>query len=85
MPHHDPDDEDWYDDEDADLDAISCPECGADIYADLDHCPRCGRWLTDADCNPPRVGLFDSRTTRLVAALLLVIFVLGLMIGVLGM
>jgi len=81
----DPDDEDWYDDEDDDSDAVPCPECGAAIYADLDHCPQCGYWLTDAGRRTRDPGLFQSRGVRIVAAALLAIFVLGLMIGVLGM
>ncbi|MGD9636171.1 MAG: hypothetical protein AB7U97_23015, partial [Pirellulales bacterium] len=55
---YDSGDDSEFDDTDSD-DAIPCPDCGADIYADLDCCPRCGYWLTDADRNPPRVGLFD--------------------------
>ncbi|PQO32597.1 hypothetical protein DTL21_20540 [Bremerella cremea] len=38
------DDEDWtedYLDEDQE-DTIECPECGADIFDDIDVCPRCG-------------------------------------------
>lgn len=72
-----------FDDPDFD-DAIRCPDCGADIYAELDCCPRCGYWLSDADRNPPRVGLFDSRTTRFVAAILLLIFLFVLVAGSVG-
>lgn len=86
MPHHDPDDEDWYDDADHDdLAAVPCPECGAAIYADLDHCPKCGYWLIDDDHRTRDPGLFKSRGVRIVAAALLVIFVLALVAGTLGM
>ncbi len=80
------DDEDWYDDEDSNLDAdtIPCPDCGAEIYADLDHCPQCGHWLTDADRGTHEAGLFASRRVRLIATLLLAIFVLGLLAGILA-
>jgi ribosomal protein S27AE len=90
MPPTDPDDEDWYDDEDEsadldDLDSVPCPECGAAIYADLDHCPKCGYWLIDDDHRTRGPGLIQSRGVRIVAAVLLVIFVLALLAGTLGM
>ncbi len=89
------DDEDWsetggdYEDEFADddpddSDTVPCPECGAEIYADLDHCPQCGCWLTDADGRSLETGLFASHRVRLVAAILLAIFVLGLLAGTLA-
>lgn len=88
MPPADPDDEDWYDDEgesaDLDDDAISCPECGAEIYADLDHCPKCGYWLSDDDRRTRTPGLFQSRGVKIVALALLVLFVLALIAGTLG-
>jgi uncharacterized paraquat-inducible protein A len=85
------DEEDWsesggdYVDDDgdgdsaADDDSIPCPECGADVYADLDHCPRCGHWLTDADRESQQTGLFATRRVRLIAAGLLAVFVLGML------
>ena len=41
-PTTDPDDEDWYDDEDSDVDAdtVPCPECGAAIYDDARPLPQ---------------------------------------------
>lgn len=97
MPNRDwrDDEEDWsetgsaYDSDDVDFDGddpdsddtIPCPDCGADIYADLDHCPRCGHWLTDADRDVRGTGLFATRRVRLIAALLLAIFVLSLLAG----
>ena len=75
-------DSDYESDEDGDADAddaTPCPECGAAIYADLDHCPRCGHWLTDADRARGETGLFASRRVRLIAALLLAIMVLSLL------
>jgi uncharacterized paraquat-inducible protein A len=88
MLHHDAEDEDWYDDEDddqddSDSDAIPCPECGVEIYADLDHCPRCGHWLTDADRQPAGTGLFATRRVRQIALALLIIFVVSLLIELL--
>jgi ribosomal protein S27AE len=88
VPHDDPDDEDWYDGEDSDLDdaTATCPECGAEIYADLDHCPQCGHWLTDADHRTQDcgTGFFSSRRVRLVALVMLASFVLALLLGILG-
>ncbi len=80
---HDEDDDydaDGYesDEDDAD-DAIPCPECGASIYADLEHCPRCGHWLTDADRAVRETGLFTTRRVRLIAAALLAVIVLGML------
>lgn len=67
------------DDQDGD-DTLPCPQCGAEIYADLDHCPRCGHWFTDADRSAHETGLFASRRVRLIAAALLAIFVLSLLV-----
>jgi hypothetical protein len=90
------DEEDWsetggdYEDEfvdvdSNDVDAVPCPECGAEIYSDLDHCPQCGHWLTDADHAACGTGLFASHRVRLIAAILLAIFVLGLLAGTLAL
>ena len=75
------DEEDWSetggdygDDADDSAATFPCPECGAAIYEDLDHCPSCGHWLTDADRHP-------SRRTRLIAAVLLAIFLLAVIAG----
>jgi uncharacterized paraquat-inducible protein A len=88
MPHSDPDDEDWSDDDsDSNLaDAVPCPECGTQIYADLDHCPQCGHWLTEADRRTldRDAGLFSSRRVRLVALVMLAAFVFALLAGILG-
>lgn len=82
------DEEDWSDDDDSndpngdDSDSdetITCPNCRADIYADLDHCPRCGHWFTDADRAARETGLFATRRVRLIAAALLAIFVFSLL------
>lgn len=55
-----------------------CPNCDAYIYDDLDHCPRCGHWLTDADREISETGLFATRRVRLIAAALLAVFLLSL-------
>jgi hypothetical protein len=80
MARNDLDEEDWSDDADAtDAESFPCPECRAEIFADLDHCPQCGYWLTDADRRAQETGLFASHRVRLIAAVLLVIFVLSLL------
>jgi uncharacterized paraquat-inducible protein A len=81
------DEEDWSEtgsdgddyDSDDDGETISCPNCRADIYADLGHCPRCGHWFTDADSAARETGLFATRRVRLIAAALLAIFVFSLL------
>lgn len=30
-------------------DAVACPHCGEEIYADAEQCPACGQWLTRAE------------------------------------
>jgi uncharacterized membrane protein YvbJ len=82
MSQPDPDDEDWYDDDTADPDAsVPCPECGAAIYDDSDHCPKCGHWLTDADRRTLGTGSGPSRRVRLVAILMIVIFLVTLLLA----
>jgi uncharacterized paraquat-inducible protein A len=80
----DPDDDDP--DSDLDDDTAPCPECGTQIYADLDHCPKCGHWLTDADHRAldRDTGFFSSRRVRLVALVMLAAFVFALLAGILG-
>ncbi len=72
-------DADNLDDADPDEDSIPCPECGIDVYADLDHCPRCGHWLTDSESESRETGLFATRRVRLIAAALLAIFLFSLL------
>jgi hypothetical protein len=84
MSHHDPDDEDWYDEEDDDLDeevAARCPECGAAICEDLDHCTKCGYWLTDADFRAADHDTHPSRRVRLVAVVMIVVFLMTLLLA----
>jgi hypothetical protein len=78
------DDQDGSDRED-DAEDVStpCPECGVEIFADLDHCPNCGHWLTDADRPTSGTGLFASHRVRWIALALLIIFALSLMIELL--
>jgi uncharacterized paraquat-inducible protein A len=88
MPDRDwhDDEEDWsetggdYSDSD-DAETAPCPACGADIYDDLDHCPRCGHWLTDADRGH---GQFPSRPVRIVAIVLIAILVILLLAETVG-
>lgn len=46
------DDDDLYDDDDDDDDAaetVTCPECGEDVYEDVEQCPSCGYYFTAGD------------------------------------
>ena len=81
------DEEDWSETDDDDLDtstrdaeSFPCPECHTDVYADLDHCPQCGHWLTDADRPSTGTGLFAAHRVRQIALALLIIFVLSLLV-----
>lgn len=81
VPAYDSDDEDWDDEEDADFAAeFPCPECGAMLYDDLDHCPHCGYWLTDADRREQNTGGF-SRLVRFVAIAMIVVFLATLLLA----
>ncbi len=40
----------WSDD--VDSSTISCPECSAEIYDDVELCPHCGFYLEDAPSRP---------------------------------
>ena len=64
MPIHDPDDEDWCDDEAPDEDeedSAACPECGEPVPEISDRCPACGYWLSDAD----RRGMWSGESKPL--------------------
>ena len=80
MTHDDRDDEDWYDEDTGleDSHSAPCPECGAAVYDDLDHCAQCGYWITDADHRALDRGHFRSRRVRYVALGILLIFLLML-------
>ncbi len=42
-------DDDYYDDDqhdDESSETLPCPNCGAEIYEDAEHCPRCGEYVT---------------------------------------
>lgn len=37
-------DDAYYDDEDDDY-TVPCPECGTEVYEDVDRCPNCGEYI----------------------------------------
>jgi hypothetical protein len=48
-------DEDWSGDDDWSDEAsptIPCPECGADVYEESEHCPACGHFLLPDSSHP---------------------------------
>jgi hypothetical protein len=78
------DDEDWYDEDDADLERGElqpCPECGAPIEFDTDKCLECGYWVLSAD----RRALWPDRSIpgrlKLAVAVLLVVLLSFVLLG----
>ncbi len=61
------------DDEDAATDVRPCPACGAEVYAESDHCPLCGELISDA---PLR-----SRQQPNWRIVLIVLLIIGLLLG----
>jgi hypothetical protein len=43
------DEDDWSDE---DSPTTPCPECGADVYEESDHCPACGHFLLSDSSHP---------------------------------
>jgi hypothetical protein len=77
----DPDDEDWYDDEDEpdDYEPARCPECNEPIHAIADKCPACGYWLSVADRRAMWAGMSKPLWVKVTAAIVLVAFLLSLL------
>ena len=79
------DDEHWNDGEDDDVEnaaAIPCPECGAELFDDADHCHRCGHWLSEADRRAMWSGTQRPAWIKWVAVVMLTAFVGGLLVSV---
>jgi ribosomal protein S27AE len=84
MPYDDPEEEDWYDDEDepADEEVARCPECGGPVSIITDKCPSCGYWLLAAD----RQAMWSSGERkplwlRVTAWVVLLALVFGLLVA----
>jgi hypothetical protein len=77
----DPDDEDWYDDEDEsdEEETAHCPECGEPIHAITEKCPACGYWLSDADRRAMWAGMSKPLWLKVTAVIVLVAFLLSLL------
>jgi hypothetical protein len=76
-----PDDEDWYDDDDAepeDAPPRPCPECGKPIADFLDKCPACGYWLSAADRRALKPHESTPAWVKVTALVLLAVTLLGL-------
>jgi hypothetical protein len=84
MSHNDPDDEDWYDDDDdSDGETGRCPECGGPVYRVSDCCPACGYWLTEADREALWSGMAKSTWLKVVAVIVLLALIAGTLMGML--
>ena len=74
-------DEDWSAEED---DLVTCPECRAEVYLELndDRCPECGHWFLEAD----RAGMRQQAGSgvplvyKITATLLLLAIVLPMLL-----
>jgi hypothetical protein len=62
-----------FDDDDSVTDVRPCPACGAEVYAESDHCPLCGELITDAP--------LKSEQQPPWRILLIVLLILGLLLG----
>jgi hypothetical protein len=82
----DDEDEDWTDDiDDPDVDnadeSAVCPECGGTMFLGADKCPACGYWLSAADHRALGSGTSQPTHIRVMAAIILAIFLIGLLIA----
>jgi predicted amidophosphoribosyltransferase len=79
-----PDDEDWYDEDGDETEETSsaCPECGEDVYDLAEQCAACGYWLSDADRRSDRSRQSKPQWVRLVAILMLIVFLFSLVLVV---
>ena len=68
-------DEDW---ESEDDDLVTCPECQAVVYLDLndDRCPECGHWFLEADRDKMWRQADGSKSQLLKATAVLVLIAL---------
>ena len=60
-------------------DLQTCPECGAEVYADADRCPSCGHWVLENDGYKTFNLTRPHRNTKLIAAILLLLFLLPIL------
>jgi uncharacterized membrane protein YvbJ len=69
-------------DDDPDDDAtVPCPACGADLFDDADQCPHCGHWITDADRRTQAAASGPSRFVRVVAIVMILIFLASILLA----
>lgn len=67
-------DEDWEDD-DAPVDVVRCPSCGAEIYEDAEQCPECGDYVIHGNSAPwqGKPGWYAALAVLGILAVLLVL------------
>ncbi|HEX3600112.1 MAG TPA: hypothetical protein VHU84_08205 [Lacipirellulaceae bacterium] len=75
MHHDDPDDEDWYDDDEPEeAEELPCPECGKRVVFLTDKCPACGYWLSADDRRRFHPAESKPAWIKLVVIVLIAIF-----------
>jgi uncharacterized membrane protein YvbJ len=70
--------------DDDDDDVTECPECGAEVYAIADCCPKCGYWFIDDDretAKARRQTAGERRLVKIGAAVLIAILVFGVVVA----
>lgn len=67
-------------DDDAD-DPVACAECGAEVYALGDRCPKCGYWIVQGVGAEKLDIRRPHRNTKLIAVCLLIMIAAFLLFG----
>lgn len=73
-------------------DITDCPECGTEVYAIADRCPKCGHWFVESDRRRMAAGRRNDasiaemegamRILKVAAAILIAVLFVGLLIWI---
>lgn len=53
-----------------------CPECGEEIYDDVEQCPACGMFISGTTSRPPREQAAQRQWVQMVAIVTLIGFLM---------